>query len=314
MSNGASAEPDPLIGVVIAEAIELEAAVGEGKTGRVYRAKQLGLDRYVAVKVLHPFLMQTAGVKERFHREARLMARLNHPGIVRVLASGELPYRELNQGGETYLVYEYLKGETLRAHLRSVGRMTLVEAMSTLAAIAEAIAEAHDRSIIHRDLKPENVMSVARDNDEQRFVVLDFGLARALDAEGEQLTREGALLGTPQYMSPEAACGEPATFASDVYALATMLYEFIAGQPPFPDGSAIAILAHQANTPAPRLCPTRCIPASVERFILKNLEKSPSLRCENAGRFLEELLQASRESQLALGNSNPGGTAPFPFP
>lgn len=309
MSNGVSVEADSLIGLVIADAIELEAIVGTGTTGCVYRGNQLALHRHVAVKVLHPFLMQTACVKERFHREARLMARLHHPGIVRVLASGELPQRDNDQGGETYLVYEYLEGHTLRSHLQNVGKVQLVEAIAIVLDIASAIASAHARNIIHRDIKPENVMSVARDNDGCKFVVLDFGLARALDADGDQLTREGALLGTPQYMSPEAARGEPAVFASDVYAMATMLYELLAGHPPFPSGSAIAILAHQANSPTPSLDPSLLVPQALERFILKNLEKTPTMRCKDGQDFFDDLSATSEVLHLELGKPRQSGTS-----
>lgn len=298
MSLGPDVEADPYLGLQLANALRLNAVIGVGTTGRVYRAIQLGFERMVAVKVLHRFLMQTKGAKERFHREARLMARLVHPGIVRVLDSGELPPSNDSLGGETYVVYEYLEGQTLRARLLRPEQMGITEAVNTVLSLADAIGCAHERQIIHRDLKPENVMSVARDNGETRYVVLDFGLARALDSDTDPLTRAGAILGTPQYMSPEAARGEPASPESDVYALAIILYELLAGHPPFHEGSPIAILAHQAGSAPSPFAPGLNVPKVVEDFVMVNLNKDREHRCSNATEFACTLLKTAIASHL----------------
>ncbi|HEY5962302.1 MAG TPA: serine/threonine-protein kinase, partial [Polyangiaceae bacterium] len=183
---------EPYLNLVVEKVFRLDALIGIGTTGRVYRATQLGLNRQCAVKVLHRHLMLTPTVRDRFHREARLLARLTHPGIVRVLASGELPIVNADVGGEAYLVSEYLEGSTVREWLLQKGRFSLVEAIRVVLAVADAVAEAHCNRIVHRDLKPENLMSIACGNGTFRHVVLDFGLARALDREAEPLTREGA--------------------------------------------------------------------------------------------------------------------------
>ncbi|MGC4066475.1 MAG: serine/threonine-protein kinase [Polyangiaceae bacterium] len=280
---------DPHLGLEIEGALRLDRAIGVGTTGKVYRAVQLGFERFVAVKILHRFLMQAAEVRQRFHREARLLARLVHPHIVRVLGSGELPQQDSNVGGEAYLVYEYLEGWTLRERLLGNQRFSPPEAVNILRTASDAIAVAHDKSIVHRDLKPENLMSVARGNDEPRLVVLDFGLARALDSDADPLTREGAILGTPQYMSPEAARGEATTPASDVYALACILHELLTGVPPFHGGSPISVLARQASEEPPRLPQALGVPEALSESLRRNLAKDPALRCRNAGAFSAEL-------------------------
>jgi serine/threonine-protein kinase len=291
--------PDPYAGQLIAGALWLETVIGVGTTGRVYRAKQLGLDRDVAVKILHPFLVQTPGIKERFHREARLLAQLIHPSIVRVLGSGDLPATTNTPGGETYLVYEYLNGQTLRDRLLSKSQPNVNEAVGICITLAAAISEAHHRQIVHRDLKPENVMSVNRGDGESRYVVLDFGLARALDGDSDPLTRTGAILGTPQYMAPEVAHGEPASPHSDVYALATILYEMLTGHPPFYTGSPVAILIEQVNTPVPPFAPSLPIPLPLADFVMKNLSKARTSRCPDAECFANQLFEVSLTSNLA---------------
>jgi serine/threonine-protein kinase len=283
-----SAGEDPYLGVELEGALRLERAIGFGTTGRVYRALQIGLDRYVAVKILHRFLMQSPEVRQRFHRETRLLSRLVHPHIVRVLGSGELPKDSPSHGGEAYLVYEYLEGRTLRERLLTEGHFAPTEAVSILRTVAEAVAVAHAKMIVHRDLKPENLMSVACGKESTRLVVLDFGLARALDGDADPLTREGAILGTPQYMSPEAARGEPTSKASDVYALACILYELLTGAPPFSGGSPVSVLARQANEPPPMLPEEFGAPALAE-LLHKNLGKDPSHRCRTAGELVTAL-------------------------
>jgi serine/threonine-protein kinase len=297
---------DPHLGLEIEGALRLDRAIGIGTTGRVYRAVQLGLNRHVAVKVLHRFLMQAPEVRLRFHREARLLARLVHPHIVRVLGSGELPTSASNGGGgEAYLVYEYLEGLTLRERLLAGERFTPAEAVDILRTASDAIAAAHEKRIVHRDLKPENLMSVARDNSPARLVVLDFGLARALDGDADPLTREGAILGTPQYMSPEAARGEPTSTASDVYALACILYELLSGAPPFHGGSPIAVLARQANDAPPNLPEGLGVPSALAEVLQRNLTKNPALRCSDAKVFSLELARVASLLQPSPSSAGP---------
>jgi eukaryotic-like serine/threonine-protein kinase len=293
------ASEDPYLGRLVAGVFELDALVGLGTTGRVYRATQLGFKRPVAVKVLHRHLMQTPAVRERFHREARLASRLNHPGIVRVLASGELEETGPNVGGEAYLVSEYLEGESLRALLAQRRPLPLAEAIALVIAAGDAVGEAHTQQIIHRDLKPENLMLVADRDESRRLVVLDFGLARALDHHQDPLTHDGAILGTPQYMSPEAAHGQNATPRSDVYSLATILYELLAGQPPFAAESPMMVLMQQANTDPPPIAEHHGVPAVVLASLYSELAKSPDHRSPHARAFAGRLFAASVEAGLS---------------
>ena len=291
MALGLEKEADPNIGREIASALTLDEVIGVGTTGRVYRATQIGFGRTFAVKLLHPFLVHTKEVKERFHREARLMARLVHPSIVSVVDSGELPPTTDSVNGQSYLVYEYLEGQTLRQLLNSTSAVNPPLAIAIVLSLADAIGTSHEKNIVHRDLKPENVMSVAREHGKFRFVVLDFGLARALDGDTDPLTRAGAILGTPQYMSPEAARGEPASPGSDVYALATILYELLAGHPPFHGASPIAILAQQVKSDVPPLSPALGLPPCLVDFVMSNLDKDPKIRCPNGTDFACQLLK-----------------------
>lgn len=289
---------DPYLGKLVAGVFKLDALVGLGTTGRVYRAAQLGFNRSVAVKVLHRHLMQTPAVRERFHREARLASRLNHAGIVQVLASGELEKHGPDVGGEAYLVSEYLEGASLRVLLEEKEPLPLAEAISLMIAAGDAVGEAHEQQIIHRDLKPENLMLVAGGDDSRRLVVLDFGLARAMDHHQDPLTHDGAILGTPQYMSPEAAHGQHSTPPSDVYSLATILYELLAGHPPFAAESPMMVLMQQANADPPPIAERHGVPAVVTDFLYGELAKSPDDRSPHARHFAARLFAAAVQAGL----------------
>jgi serine/threonine-protein kinase len=242
--------------------------------------------------------MQSSAARQRFHREARLAARLNHPGIVRVLASGELAPQSSEVGGEAFLASEYLDGASLRTLLQQRQCLPLTDAIALMLAASDAVGEAHDQQIIHRDLKPENLMLVPEESGQQRIVVLDFGLARALDHDQDPLTNDGAILGTPQYMSPEAAHGNPATPRSDVYALATILYELLTGRPPFAAASPMLVLMQQASAAPPPLAAVHAVPAQVQELVLRELAKSPDDRSPTARDFAATLFSAARAAGL----------------
>ena len=288
---------DPYLGRIVANVFRLELLIGLGTTGRVYRATQLGFERSVAVKILHRHLMVSPAVRERFHREARLASRLRSPGIVSVLASGELDRAGPDCGGEAFLVSEYLEGENLRTLLDAGQPVAIARSVSLLIAAADAVGEAHSQRIVHRDLKPENMMLVASKNEPPRLVVLDFGLARALDHEQAPLTHDGAVLGTPQYMSPEAARGQTATPQSDVYSLATVLYELLAGRPPFTADSPMMILMQKAEMDPPSL--DAAVPDPLRRFVMRELDKVPTRRCADARSFAVDLYAAASCAGLA---------------
>ena len=218
----------------------MEALLATGGMGEVWAARDLLLDRAVAVKVLGGALAGDGRAAERLRREARAAARLEHPNIARVLDLGE-------QDGRPYLVMELLEGESLAARIDRAGAMAPPEAARVVVAVADALEAAHRAGVVHRDVKPGNVFLTSGGE----VKVLDFGIA---SAAGEAALTTGEMLGTPAYLAPERVLGHPATPAADVYALGVVLYELLAGRRPFDDGSDIELaMAHvHAQPRAPR--------------------------------------------------------------
>src|SRR3954469_19826887 len=204
-SASRDAEDDPYLGQEISGHIEIRQLVGIGAMGRVYRAFQKGIDRDVAVKILHRELSANAQLVSRFTREAKVASRLQHPNVVQVLLAGQLPDRAL------YMVMEYLDGLSLQSALAAAsGALPLVRALHIALQLCEAVGEAHAQGIVHRDLKPENVMLVRRGSDPDFVKVLDFGIARLdwADRSGSLATQAGLIFGTARYISPEGAEGK----------------------------------------------------------------------------------------------------------
>ncbi|HJR62788.1 MAG TPA: protein kinase [Gemmatimonadaceae bacterium] len=260
----------------------LEAPLGIGATATVYRARDLKHDRLVALKVLRPEVSHAVGY-ERFLREIRVTARLDHPNILPLLDSGDAD-------GYVYYAMPYVEGETLRQRLTRDGQMPLADALRITLEIADALEYAHARGIVHRDIKPENILLTGA-----HARVADFGIARALEiAGGEALTETGLVVGTPLYMSPEQAAGEHTVDGrSDIYAIGCVAYEMLAGHPPFAGGSSREILARHALDPVPRLAPARPgIAIEVERAILTAMAKAPGDRFPTAASFAAALAKA----------------------
>src|SRR5262245_46749629 len=230
----------------------------------VYLAHDVRHDRPVALKVLHPDLAQTLG-PERFQREIRLAARLQHPHILTVLDSGDA-------GGRLWFTMPFVEGESLRDRLRRERQLPVDDALRIAREAAQALQYAHDHGVIHRDIKPENLL-LTRDGN---TLVADFGIARGLDAGGagnEKLTDTGLVVGTPAYMSPEQAAGDRTLDArSDVYSLASVLYEMLAGEPPFSAPTLQAMIVKRLTEPPPSVRgPRPAVPESVDQAIRKAL-------------------------------------------
>jgi len=302
-NRGPKGGPDPYLGRLVHGEFRLEQLLGVGAMGRVYRAHQLVVERPVAVKVLHRELLRDAALVARFQREAQATARIRSPHVISVVSAGTLEADDKHAGGEAYLVLEYLDGLSLRSLLSGSGVLPLERALDIVLACGAAIAEAHHLDIVHRDLKPENVMLVRAGGRDDFVKVLDFGMARFEQGSSEFRTRAGAVLGTARYISPEGARGEPVGPAADVYSLATLLFECLAGETPFAGPNAVAILLRQAGEPPPdiRGLPRGArVPAPLAAFLARCLAKAPNARPENGSAFCRELVNAARESGVDL--------------
>ncbi len=258
---------------------DVEREVGHGAMATVFLARDLRYDRQVAVKVLNRELAAALGA-ERFLREIDILARLNHPHILPLLDSGDAK-------GSLYYVMPFVAGESLRRRLERETQLPVGDALAIAREVALALDYAHRQGFIHRDVKPENILL-----SDGLALVADFGIARAVNqaADTDRLTGSGLSPGTPPYMSPEQASGGTVDSRCDIYALGCVLYELLAGQPPFPGPTAQAVLARHLADPVPPLRTVRpTVPLSVERAVLKALAKVPADRYATAGEFAAAL-------------------------
>jgi eukaryotic-like serine/threonine-protein kinase len=267
---------DPKLQDALRDHYLLERELGRGGMATVYLARDLKHDRLVALKVLHPELAATIG-PDRFLREIKLAARLQHPHLLSVHDSGET-------AGQLWFTMPYIEGESLRDRLRREGQIPVDDAVQITREAAQALDYAHQHGVIHRDLKPENIL-LTQDGS---VLVADFGVARALGgAAEERLTETGMSLGTPAYMSPEQAAGERTIDArTDVYSLACVLYEMLAGEPPFTGPTAQAIIAKRFSTVATPVRVLRSdVPENVDQAITTALARAPAGRFPSTGEF-----------------------------
>ena len=278
------------LNAVLADRYAVEREIGRGGMASVWLARDLRHERPVAIKLLHPELAGAIGV-DRFVREVRLTARLQHPAIVPVLDSGVFA----GPGGVQLPWYAmpYLPGESLRARLERERHLPIDEALRITDEAAGALAAAHREGIVHRDIKPENVLLSG-----EHVYLADFGIAKALiETGGERLTSTGLAIGTPAYMSPEQAMGSDLDARTDQYSLACVLYEMLAGEPPFTGPTAQAIVARRMSEPARAIRPVRSsVPVGLESALLRALERVPADRFADVAAFTAAL----RSSPAAL--------------
>jgi tRNA A-37 threonylcarbamoyl transferase component Bud32/CheY-like chemotaxis protein len=276
---------DPRIGTVIA-GYRIEERIGRGGMGVVYRAEHLNLQRRAAVKIIAPDLAESEGFRERFTREARTAAALQHPNIVTVYDAGEVD-------GLLYLAMQYIEGEDLAAILRADGRLRPYRAIDVCRQVASALDAAHAMGLIHRDVKPANVLIEGRN-----AFLTDFGLTKRLDGTHAQLTRIGDVVGTIHYVAPEQIEGRKVSARSDVYSLGCLFFHCLAGQVPFAMETDVAVIyAHLSEQP-PKLSELRPeLPEGLDAVMAKALDKSPDRRFPSCG----DMISAARAVIDAAG-------------
>lgn len=268
---------DDRLGDVVGGRYQLESLLGAGGMGRVYRAAHLELGESVAVKFLLAEYTARPEMRARFRREAVVLARLRHPGIVSVMDYGE-------HRGELYLVMELLRGFSLASQVLAGGvTMPVGRALDVIEQILQVIESAHASGVVHRDLKPDNVMLLDAGDRTDRVKVLDFGIAGLVGDSGrvEKLTKTGTIRGTPQYMSPEQCLGQDIGPPSDIYAVGTILYELLVGTTPFEGRSVAEVFSRQMFSPVPSFAerpPQRAVPAGIEALLQRALAKKPEQR------------------------------------
>lgn len=291
----------PVLGTLVGGRYRLDAEIGRGGMSTVYRAFDVVLERPVAIKLMHREIATDSDQLERFRREARSVAQLNHPHVVSVIDAGEepLPDEHYPDGavvGTPYIVLEYVDGETLKAVIRREGRLDIVQALAYAIEIARALGAAHERHIVHRDVKPHNVLIDA----EGGAKITDFGIARTLTEEG--LTMAGRVLGTTDYVSPEQALGEAVTGQSDLYSLGVVLFEMLTGDVPFHGDTPVAVAMKHVREEPPDVQTLRpelsaASAAVVDRAICKDLDR----RYPDAASMVADL-----EEALALETARGG--------
>ena len=292
-------DDDPYIGAELAGDIVIRNVAGAGAMGRVYRAHQVSIDRDVAVKILHRELSANPQLKARFHREAKIATKLQHPHVVEIYFTGQMP------DGALYMVMEFLDGISLAGLIAAEGSLSVVRTLGIVLQVCDALGEGHARGIVHRDVKPENVMLVHRSDVAEWVKVLDFGIAKLNVGEQSMETQAGLIFGTARYISPEAAHGAVVGPPGDVYSLATMVYQMLCGKTPFDADQAVGILIkhiHEAPPPLRSHPSAKDVPAAIEKVIMDNLAKEPAERAPNARAFGAQLAAAARQSNVSISD------------
>jgi serine/threonine protein kinase len=295
-SPGAVSQPSDsgvLNGSTLDQKYYLESKLGVGGMGTVYRAGRLLIGDRVAVKVLHPDQMTDPQAVERFRREAQIGARVKHPNVVTVYDFG------VSSEGLSYLVMDLAEGENLGSLIERQGALAETDAAEIIRQVCAALDEAHRQGVVHRDIKPQNII-VQTTPDGPQVKVLDFGAAASREVTTSNLTRTGAIVGTPDYMSPEHCLGEELDWRSDIYSLGVVLFEMLTGVTPFDSPTTTAIVIKHVNDPPP---PPRAlnpnISPAVEAVTLRALEKRRDARPQTAGEMARELIAAMAGAELS---------------
>lgn len=302
---------DPLIGRTIANRFQILSKVGVGGMGAVYKAKQKGMDRFVAIKTLLNEFASNETVVKRFHLEALAVSKLAHPNTISIYDFGQ------TDDGILYIAMEFLEGSALEQVLRKDLALPVKRALHIMKQVCLSLTEAHAKGIVHRDLKPDNIFLVTVGNDSDFAKVLDFGVAKLRVADQNQgtLTQAGVIFGTPKYMSPEQSRSLDLDPRSDIYSLGVILFEMLTGEPPFEAENPLAILIQHVQTPPPpmrEVRPDLLIPQEVEAIVRRALSKKPQDRQQSVQDMVTEiedvefLLKARHEFDIVLTRDNIG--------
>ena len=295
-------ESDPLVGKFVLDRYLVEECIGAGTMGTVYRGNDAKLERAVAIKVLHDHLVDDASMLARFRREAKVAGRLQHPNVISILDYGQAP------DGRHLMVLEFAKGPTLTEMIAIFpARRRIIQLVGQ---ILRGLDHAHAVGLIHRDLKPDNIVVEIADDGTELPRIVDFGIAILRSPEDasdiSRLTASGIMMGTPMYMAPEQAQLETYDHRADLFALGVIVYEMLAGKPPF-DGTAMEIaVANISRNPPPiaKRAPTRDVDPLLEAFACKLMARRPEQRFASAAAALEvlELLDSDpAEARLRFG-------------
>jgi serine/threonine protein kinase len=311
---------DPRLGSVLAERYRLHSLLGEGGMGKVYAAEHVLMKKRLAVKVLHRELTLVPEVVARFEREAMAAANIDHPNVAAATDFGRLA------DGSVFLVLEFVQGRSLREEIAK-GPMAVERALHIARQIGSGLRGAHVHGIVHRDLKPENVMLVEKEGDPDFVKVLDFGVAKVpigeMPTQGTPISRAGMVFGTPEYMAPEQALGEPVDGRADLYALGVMLFEMLAGERPFLSESPVGILGQQLSQSPPRFADRigpGVVPPVVERAVHRLLARDRHQRPATAREVEDQLSSllvpspSASGTRFTLSTGTPAANAEFDLP
>ncbi|MBT8495687.1 MAG: serine/threonine protein kinase [Deltaproteobacteria bacterium] len=279
---------DPRIGKVIDGRYEVIERVGEGGMGVVYKARQVSIDRLIAIKMLNKQMASDPNWVERFYNEARACSRLQHPNTIRMFDFGQ------TREGALFMTMEFLDGHSLRHAIAAGAPMDPARVLKILIQICASLSEAHSLKIIHRDMKPDNVFLLNLAGSPDFVKVLDFSVAKLMQA-GRLKTQAGVVFGTPQYMSPEQGRGVPLDPRSDLYGLGVLSYEMLTGQVPFDDHNPMTVLQMHLTNPLPPL--PGSVPQAMQAVTNRALAKDPNQRFQSA----QEMLQACQQAFAQLG-------------
>jgi len=307
-------EEDDLVGKVLDDRYRVDRLLGSGGMGRVYLGLHLGIDRTVAIKVLHTEFGKNRAAAERFQREALASGRLDHPNIISVSDFGVL------DDGRCFLVMEALEGESLKARIDRDGAVPWPAAFDIIESVLRGLRHAHERGVVHRDIKPENIFLAIKDGV-PIVKLLDFGIAKLVagSVDDPTATRVGLTLGTPAYLSPEQAVGGNITPVADLYSTTVVLFELLTGHAPYAGETPLGMMISHISATRPRLhdvAPAIELPAGAEELVQRGLAKMPADRIASASEYLATLDRVRRaaDAELAAGSAPGRESAPIAVP